>query len=119
MNIYSVYLTLNINHMNTQEYVMYGGAFNPPHQDHTGIIATLLANVAEKVIIIPTGKREDKDYSSVSNEVREDMIRLATEDFGKNIIIDTTFLYGDMATTTINQARYLEEKYKKEIPQVF
>lgn len=67
--------------MATYEYAMYGGAFNPPHQDHTGIIATLLAHSAQKVIVIPTGKRMDKDYSTVSDQLREDIIRLATEDF--------------------------------------
>jgi nicotinic acid mononucleotide adenylyltransferase len=105
--------------MNTHEYVMYGWAFNPPHQDHGGIIRTLLENTAERVIIIPTGKRDDKEYSLVSDSAREDMIRLATEEFSRQVIVDTTFLYGDILTTTLNQARYLEEKYQKEIPQVF
>jgi len=105
--------------MKTHEMVMYGGAFNPPHKDHTGIIGKLLESTAEKIIIIPTGKRDDKDYSDVTDKERESMIRLATEEFGKCAIIDTTFLYGDMPTTTLNQARYLEEKYGREIPQVF
>lgn len=47
------------------------------------------------------------------------MIRLATEEYGKQVEIDTTFLYGDMPTTTLNQANYLREKYGREIPQVF
>ncbi len=105
--------------MNTHEMVMYGGAFNPPHRDHAGIIEKILENTAEKVIIIPTGKRDDKNYSDVSHTDRETMIRLATEDFGNRVIIDTKFLYGDMPTTTRNQAFYLREKYGKEIPQVF
>lgn len=105
--------------MKQQDYVMYGGAFNPPHHDHTGIVATLLEKVAKKVIIIPTGKRDDKHYSSVSDTFRENMIRLATEDFGDRVIIDTTFLYGDILTTSLNQAQYLQDKYRKEIPHVF
>lgn len=35
------------------------------------------------------------------------------------MIIDTTFLYGTMPTTTLNQAKHLEEKFGREIPQVF
>ncbi len=43
--------------------VMYGGAFNPPHLDHTGtdgIVGKLLDTLTDRVIIIPTGKRDDK-----------------------------------------------------------
>ncbi len=105
--------------MNTHEMVMYGGAFNPPHLDHTGIISKLLEQTAEKVIIIPTGRRDDKSYMDVSDKDRESMIRLATEEFGNRVVIDTTFLYGNMPTTTLNQAKYLENRYNKEIPQVF
>lgn len=47
------------------------------------------------------------------------MIRLATEEYGAQVEIDTTFLYGDIPTTTLNQANYLREKYSREIPQVF
>ncbi|MFZ2255185.1 MAG: hypothetical protein WAW59_06000 [Patescibacteria group bacterium] len=49
--------------MKKHSLVMYGGAFNPPHLDHTGkdgIIGRLLETITERVIIIPTGKREDK-----------------------------------------------------------
>ena len=55
----------------------------------------------------------------VSDKDRESMIRLATEEFGNRVVIDTTFLYGNMPTTTLNQAKYLENRYNKEIPQVF
>lgn len=105
--------------MNTHEMVMYGGAFNPPHLDHTGIVSKLLEQTAEKVIIIPTWRRDDKSYMDVSDKDRESMIRLATEEFGNRVVIDTTFLYGNMPTTTLNQAKYLENRYNKEIPQVF
>lgn len=44
------------------ERVMYGGAFNPPHRDHSGIISRLLEEVSDSVLIIPTGKRIDKEY---------------------------------------------------------
>lgn len=70
--------------MKKHELIMYGGAFCPPHLDHTGpegIVATLLEDVAEKVLIIPTGKREDKLYDGTSDVDREHMLRLAVEEF--------------------------------------
>jgi nicotinic acid mononucleotide adenylyltransferase len=108
--------------MKKHEIVMYGWAFCPPHMDHTGpngIVATLLHGVAEKVIIIPTGKREDKSYDWTNDVDRENMLKLAVEDFGSRVEIDTTFLYGDTNTTTLLQASYLRNKYGREIPQVF
>lgn len=99
--------------------VMYGGAFNPPHLDHTRIIAQLLEHLADSVLIVPTGKRYDKAYSGVTETDRERMVRLAVEDFGDAVTIDTMFLHGSGETTTLGQAKYLREKYGREIPQVF
>ena len=68
----------------SHKLVIYGGAFNPPHLDHVGydgVVGTLLASVAERVLIIPTGKREDKDYGDISDDHRLRLLELATEDF--------------------------------------
>jgi len=101
---------------------MYGGAFSPPHLGHTGekgILGTLLSQVAEKVILIPTGFRTDKQYDGVSGDDRIHMLRLATEEYRDRVEIDTHFLKTNTPTTTRRQAQYLFTKYKKEIPQVF
>ena len=101
---------------------MYGGAFNPPHLDHVGhdgVVGTLLASVAERVLIIPTGKREDKDYGDISDDHRLRLLELATEDFGDRVEIDPILLSGQIDSTTLAQARYLREKYGYDIPQVF
>ncbi len=98
---------------------MYGGAFNPPHLDHGRIVAELLGNLTDKVLIIPTGRRNDKRYPGVADVDRELMLRLATEDFGDAVEIDTEFLYGSGETTTRIQADYLRRKYGRDIPQVF
>lgn len=108
--------------MISHKLVMYGGAFNPPHLDHIGhdgVVGTLLGSVAEKVLIIPTGKREDKDYGDISDDHRLRLLELATEDFGDRIEIDPILLSGQIDSTTLAQARYLREKYGYDIPQVF
>ena len=108
--------------MISHKLVMYGGAFNPPHLDHIGhdgVVGTLLASVAERVLIIPTGKREDKDYGDISDDHRLRLLEIATEDFGDRVEIDPILLSGQIDSTTLAQARYLREKYGYDIPQVF
>ena len=101
------------------QIVMYGGAFNPPHLDHSGIVEALLEKVANQVVIIPTGEREDKNYGVMSSKNREELVRQAFGDFGDKVMIDTHFLYSSTPSTTRNQAEYLREKYAHEVPQVF
>ena len=98
----------------THELVMYGGAFNPPHLDHTGedgVLGTLLKTVSTRVLLIPTGIRSDKDYENVTPRERLTLLEYATEAYGDTV--------GYHDTTTLAQARYLREKYGRDIPQVF
>lgn len=101
---------------------MYGGAFNPPHLDHTGrdgIVGRLLETVAERVIIIPTGKREDKWYHGVSDSDRIEMLGRATSEYAERVEIDSVLLEWRVESTTRAQAEYLREKFWHDIPQVF
>ena len=101
---------------------MYGGAFNPPHLDHTwedGIVGRLLDTMAERVIIIPTGKREDKWYHGVSEADRIEMLRLATQEYGERVEIDNILLDGRIESTTLAQAGYLRGKFWYDVAQVF
>lgn len=101
---------------------MYWWAFNPPHLDHAGkdgIIGKLLDSLTEKVLIIPTGNRNDKTYHGVSDRDRLNMLRLATEEYGANILIDDILIRGEIPSTTLAQAEYLKKKYGYEVAQVF
>lgn len=106
----------------THELVMYGGAFNPPHLDHTGedgVLGTLLKTVSKRVLLIPTGIRSDKDYENVTPRERLTLLEYATEAYGDTVEIDPRYILGHHDTTTLAQARYLREKYGRDIPQVF
>jgi nicotinic acid mononucleotide adenylyltransferase len=81
--------------MKKYSLVAYGGAFNPPHLDHTGpdgIIGRLLDTLTERVHIIPTGKRDDKDYHGVSDADRLEMLRFSTAEYGDRVEIDDVLL---------------------------
>ena len=55
---------------------IFGAAFDPPHVGHSAIIRALLHfRNPEKIIIIPSGKRNDKSYH-VSNEHRLAMLEI-------------------------------------------
>lgn len=55
---------------------IFGGAFDPPHIGHLGIISTLLnAGAAEEVWLVPTGDRGDKSIR-VAAEHRKAMLEL-------------------------------------------
>jgi nicotinate-nucleotide adenylyltransferase len=42
---------------------VFGGAFDPPHIGHALVVGSLLnANLVERVIVVPSGKRSDKTY---------------------------------------------------------
>lgn len=108
--------------MKKHNVVMYGGAFNPPHLDHTGkhgIIGKLLDTITDKVIIIPTGKRDDKWYHGVSDADRLEMLRRATEEYGDRVEIDSILLEWRIESTTRAQADYLREKFWYDVAQVF
>lgn len=53
-----------------------GGAFDPPHAGHSAMVRSILHHRnPNKIIIIPSGKRNDKSYA-VSDEHRIAMLRI-------------------------------------------
>ena len=51
-----------------------GGAFDPPHAGHSAIVRSILHHKKpEKIIIIPSGNRDDKKYT-VGDEYRLAML---------------------------------------------
>lgn len=83
------------------------------------MLGKLLEQVAEKILIIPTGERTDKSYHGVTYGDRMNMLTLATEEFGDRVEIDTACMDGYVDSTTISQAQYLRRVYGYDVPQVF
>lgn len=100
---------------------IFGAAFDPPHSGHSAIIRALLHyRNPEKIIIIPSGKRNDKDYN-VSNEHRKKMCDIFVEEISDSrVIVDYYFLdtfQGEMITRDVDT--YAQEKYGDDIVHVF
>ena len=100
---------------------IFGAAFDPPHSGHSAIIRALLHyKNPEKIIIIPSGKRNDKSYN-VSDEHRKKMCDIFISEIGDpRVIVDYYFLdtfTDEMITQDVDI--YAREKYGEDIIHVF
>ena len=100
---------------------IFGAAFDPPHSGHSAIIRALLHyKNPEKIIIIPSGKRNDKSYN-VSDEYRKKMCDIFIEEISDSrVIVDYYFLdtfTDEMITCDVDI--YAREKYGEDIVHVF
>lgn len=68
------------------DYIIYGGAFNPPTIGHYKIIEYLLNKFDNKLIILPTNNYY-KSNEIVSFEHRKEMINLMLEKYSDRIIV--------------------------------
>jgi nicotinic acid mononucleotide adenylyltransferase len=70
-----------------------GGAFDPPHAGHSAIVRSILHFLSpDQIIILPSGKRNDKEYS-ISDEHRLAMIDIfVTEIADSRVIRDDYFI---------------------------
>ncbi len=98
--------------------LLFGGAFDPPHNGHISILAEAAKHIDfDKIIVMPTGAPTHKKGCMVPFDVRHYMAKLAFEkvderievsDYeGKSITDDYTYL----------TLRYLKEKYNN--PQIY
>ena len=98
--------------------LLFGGAFDPPHNGHISILAEAAKHIDfDKIIVMPTGTPTHKKGCMVPFDVRHYMAKLAFEkvddrievsDYeGKSITDDYTYL----------TLRYLKEKYDN--PQIY
>lgn len=100
---------------------IFWAAFDPPHVWHSAIVRTLLHyRNPDKIILIPSGKRNDKSYH-VSDEHRLAMLEIFCSEIGdERVIIDDYFLRnweGEMITRDVDI--YAREKYGDDIIHVF
>lgn len=100
---------------------VFGAAFDPPHVGHSAIVRALLHYKSpEKIILMPSGKRNDKNYH-VSDEHRLAMLEMFRDEVGdERVIIDDYFVKnweGEMITRDVDV--YARGKYGESIVHVF
>jgi predicted adenine nucleotide alpha hydrolase (AANH) superfamily ATPase/very-short-patch-repair endonuclease len=100
---------------------IFWAAFDPPHVGHSAIIRALLHyKNPKKIIIIPSGKRNDKSYH-VNDEHRLAMLQIFVSEIGdERVIIDDYFVRnweGEMITRDVDV--YVREQYGEDIVHVF
>jgi predicted adenine nucleotide alpha hydrolase (AANH) superfamily ATPase/very-short-patch-repair endonuclease/nicotinic acid mononucleotide adenylyltransferase len=119
---------------------IFGAAFDPPHAGHNAIIRALLHyRNPEKIILIPSGKRNDKNYNTSDthrkamvdifvNEIHtseQDFSSFSTESGGlcrndKKVVADYHFLdtfTDEMITRDVDI--YARAKYGEDIVHIF
>ncbi len=100
---------------------IFGAAFDPPHVGHSAIIRALLYFLSpEKIIIIPSGKRDDKTYFATDSH-RRAMIDIFVEEIqNARVEVDYYFLdtfRDEMITRDVDV--YARSQYGDDIVHVF
>jgi predicted adenine nucleotide alpha hydrolase (AANH) superfamily ATPase/nicotinic acid mononucleotide adenylyltransferase len=98
-----------------------GGAFDPPHAWHSAIARSILHFLSpNQIIILPSGKRNDKEYI-ITDEHRLAMIDIfVTEIADSRVIRDDYFIrewQWEMITRDVDE--YVHEKYWENICHIF
>jgi len=63
-----------------KKFAVYWGAFNPPTIAHKWVITHVLEKTnIDKIILCPSGPREDKDYG-IAHNIREEFLRIFYQD---------------------------------------
>lgn len=92
--------------------LLFGGAFDPPHNGHLSILREAARHIdADKIIVMPTGTPTHKKGCTVPFDVRYYMAKLAFEDAADNVEVSSyegTNLKDDYTYLTL---RHLREKY--------
>jgi nicotinate-nucleotide adenylyltransferase len=96
--------------MEIKKIALFGGSFNPIHDQHINIIERLSKNgIVDEVWVIPCKKHAfNKDFAPAKHRIR--MIKLALKDI-KDAKISRVELNSKGTTYTINTIRALKSKY--------
>lgn len=92
---------------------IYGGSFNPVHNNHKCICDYLINNhILDKIIIVPTGIHYEYKSNLISNEDRYNMLNLCFKDYSNISISD--YELKDHIVYTIDTLKYYKELYKND-----
>ena len=103
---------------------IYAGAFNPPTIAHKWVITHVLEKTTiDKVVLCPSGPREDKDYW-IAHNVREKFLRIFYEDLQSEWLpvdfSDFFFTNENHKNTTARSVdRYMKNIYGPDIYHIF
>jgi nicotinic acid mononucleotide adenylyltransferase len=87
--------------------VLFGGSFNPPCIHHTQLVQAMAGDLFfDKIVIIPCGKRDDKNY--VDNNFRMLMSEYAFADI-HHVVLD----FRNLEDETFISNYHLENLYKE------
>jgi nicotinic acid mononucleotide adenylyltransferase len=99
--------------------IIYGGAFSPPTIAHKAVIDGVLQRITQKVLIVPSGDRSDKQYA-YDTPTRKWFFQAFSREFeGLQVEVDTTFIDNHLPTTTLGIDDFYKQKYGYSLPQVF
>lgn len=94
-----------------QRVIIYGGSFNPPCKHHAQIAETLI-KIFDVVVIVPCGRRLDKDSANILTlNHRKELAQIAFGEIPK-VKVD----YHDMENGVYTPAYYLQERYEELYP---
>ena len=90
---------------------IFGGAFNPPHNEHINMIKMALKEGLSEVVVVPSKNPPHKSSCQTDFEARVDMLNIAL--LGeRNVIIDNIENADDKIHYTFETLPKLIEKYK-------
>lgn len=92
---------------------IFGGSFNPPHNMHIDLNNKLInENYIDKVIFVPTGTKYKYKNNLLSDEIRFEMLKLATKKYSEFSVSD--FELKDEVVYTFETMRYFKELYPED-----
>lgn len=92
---------------------IFGGAFNPPHDEHINIIKNLFLEGIEEVVIIPSKNPPHKNFSETFTD-RVNMLYLALLSI-KNVVIDEIENEDNEIHYSIDIIKKIKQKYNKDV----
>lgn len=101
--------------------LVYGGGFDCPHLAHEGMLRAIVHDMKPtRIIIVPSGPREDKVYK-VALEHRAAILDLFAQDLAdlKVELCSEFMMSRETDGTTIGVDRYFREKFGHSPTQVF
>ena len=91
---------------------IFGGSFNPPHQEHKNIAIELIEKgYLDKVIYVPTGDKYNKK-DLIDAKYRLKMLKLLIEDYNDLLVSD--YELKNTLTYTYQTLDYFQSKYPND-----